>query len=111
MTQSFDARIHEVVILSGQTATRNIVGVYEYSDATAINIQSPATMDAGTYVIQTSFDGTTWAALNDGSNDIGPPAAGKSRQYVEMLSFPFWRISGPSAGANRTFLVSKQWTA
>jgi hypothetical protein len=111
MTQSFDARIHDVAISASGTATRAIKGVEEYSDATCINIQSPGTLDAGTYIIQTSFDGSTWATLNDGSADIGPPAAGKSRQYVEMLSFPFWRISGPSAAALRTFLVSKQWTA
>jgi hypothetical protein len=112
MTQSFDARLHDVVILSGQSATRAIHGLYEYSDATCIFIQSPGALDAGTYVIQTSANGVDgWVNLNDGSNDIGPPAAGKSRQYVEMIGSPYWRISGPSAAANRTFIVSKQWTA
>lgn len=111
MTQSFDARLHDIVILSGATTTRTIEGAYEYSDATAITIQSPATLDAGTYVIQVSNDGTTFSNLNDGTNDIAPPAAGKSRQYIEMLGFRAWRISGPTSAANRTFLVSKQWTA
>lgn len=110
MTQSFDARIHNVVIASGNTETRQIHGVYEYSDATAIVIQSPATLDAGTYVIQTSNDGTTFTTLSDAGGDIAAPAAGKSRQYIEMLGSRFFRISGPSAAADRTFLVSKQWT-
>ena len=110
MTTSFDARLWDVVVLSGQTTTRAINGNYEYSDATAINIQSPATLDAGTYVIQVRNDGVNWANLNDGTNDIAPPAAGKSRQYIEMLGAKEWRISGPSAAADRTFIVNKQWT-
>jgi len=38
MSQSFDARLHDVVIASGASATRAIFGTYEYSDATAITI-------------------------------------------------------------------------
>ena len=110
MSTAFDSRLWDVVIASGQTATRAIHGNYEYSDATAILIQSPATLDAGAYVIQTSNDGTTFTTLSDAGGDIAAPAAGKSRQYIEMLGSRFFRISGPSAAADRTFLVSKQWT-
>ena len=111
MSTAFDSRLWDVVIASGQTATRAIHGNYEYSDATAILIQSPATLDAGTYVIQTSNDGTTFTTLSDAGGDIVAPAAGKSRQYIEMLGSRFFRISGPTAAADRTFQVSKQWTA
>ena len=111
MTMSFDARINNVVISSGQTTTRTISGIYEYSDATAIIIQSPATLDAGTYTIEVSNDGTTYATLTDASGDVGVPAAGKARQYIEMLGSHSFRIKGPSAAADRTFFVSKQWTA
>ena len=112
MTQSFDARIHNVTIPAAGTATRAIQGIYEYSDATAIFIQAPAALDVGTYVIQISPNGVdTWTNLSDGANDIAAPAAGKSRQYIEMIAAPWWRISGPTAAAERTFIVSKQWTA
>lgn len=111
MSQSFDAAIENVVILSGETSTRAIEGVDEYSDATAICIQSPGTLDAGTYSIQVSRDGSTWATLEDAGGDLSVPAANKARQYTEIHGFKFFRITGPTAGANRTFLVSKQWTA
>lgn len=111
MTQSFDARIWNVVISSGGTTTRSIHGVYEYSDATAIIIQSPATLDAGTYTIEVSNNGADWATLSDAGGDIGVPAAGKSRQYTEMLGSHSFRIKGPTASADHAFLVSKQWTA
>jgi hypothetical protein len=111
MTQSFDARIFNVVIPSGGTTTRTIDGVYEFSDATSIFIQSPATLDAGTYTIQVSHNGVDFATLNDGAADIAPPAAGKGRQYIEMLGAKHFRISGPTAAADRTFIVTKQWTA
>lgn len=111
MTQSFDAAIENVVISSGGTTTRWIEGVHEYSDATAICIQSPAALDAGTYSIEVSRDGVTAATLEDAGGDITVPAAGKARQYTEIHGFKWFRIKGPTAAANRTFLVSKQWTA
>lgn len=112
MTQSFDAAINEVFIPAGQNATRWIYGAYEYNDATCIVIQSPSSLDAQTYTIETSFDGITGGTLNDGTNDIGPPATGKTRQYTEMLGARYWRIkSSGNAASNRIFLVSKQWTS
>lgn len=111
MTQSFDGAIENVVILSGATTTRSIEGVDSYSDATAICIQSPAALDAGTYSIEVSRDGATWATLEDAGGDITVPAASKARQYTEIHGFKWFRIKGPTAGADRTFLVSKQWTA
>lgn len=111
MTMSFDSRLHDVVISSGQTTTRSISGIYEYSDATAIIIQSPGTLDAGTYTIEVTNDDSTWATLEDAGGNLGVPAAGKARQYTEILGSRAFRIKGPSAAADRTFLVSKQWTA
>lgn len=111
MTMSFDSRLHDVVISSGGTTTRSINGSYEYSDATAIIIQSPATLDAGTYTIEVSNDGSTWATLEDAGGNLGVPAATKARQYTEILGSRFFRIKGPTAAADRTFIVSKQWTA
>jgi hypothetical protein len=111
MSQSFDAAIENVVILSGATSTRWIEGVDSYSDATAICIQSPSALDAGTYMIEVSRDGSTAATLEDAGGDITVPAANKARQYTEIHGFKYFRIKGPTAAADRTFLVSKQWTA
>lgn len=111
-TQSFVAGIADVTIASGDTISRVVDGKYEYADATAINIQSPATLDAVTFTIEVSYDGTTFATLNDGTSDIAPPAAGKSRQYIEMLGTKSFRLKASSAvSADRTFKLTKQYTA
>ena len=111
MAQSFDGAIEDVIILSGATTTRNIEGVDYYSDATAICIQSPAALDVGTYSIQVSRDGILWATLEDAGGAITVPIATRARQYTEIHGFKWFRIAGPTAAANRIFLVSKQWTA
>lgn len=110
MSQSFDARLHDVVISSGQTTTRAIFGPYEYSDATALVIQSPATLDALTFTLEISNDGTNWATLSDGTAPLPFPAAGNAIQYTDMLGSKYFRIKASGAvAADRTFLVSKQW--
>lgn len=111
MSQSFDGAIESVVISSGGTTTRWIEGVKEYSDATAICIQSPSALDAGTYTIEVSRDGSTAATLTDAGGDLSVPAASKARQYTEIHGFKYFRIKGPTAAADRTFIVSKQWTS
>jgi hypothetical protein len=112
MTQSFDARLFDIVIPSGSSVTRSISGAYEYSDAVAITIQSPATLDALTFTIEISNDGTNFATMSDGTNNIPVPAAGKAIQYTDMLGARAWRIKASgNVAADRTFLVSKQWTA
>lgn len=111
-TQSFDARIHDVVIPSGQNATRAIFGTYEYSDATAIVIQSPATLDALTFTIEVSADSSTWATLTDGTNPLPTPGASQAMQYTDMLGSKYFRIKASgNVAEDRTFLVSKQWTS
>ena len=112
MTQSFDARLFDVVIPSGSNVTRSISGAYEYSDAVALVIQAPATLDALTFTIEVSNDGTNFATLFDGVANIPVPKAGQAIQYTEMLGSRFWRIKASgNVAADREFLVSKQWTA
>ena len=114
MSQSFDAPIHDVSIASGQSATRAIFGPYEYSDATAIIIQSPATLDAIVFTIEVSQDGTTWATLVEPitSTSVVAPTAGNAIQYTNILGSKYFRIKGASnVAATRTFRVSKQWVA
>ena len=111
-TQSFDALLHDVVIASGQSATRSIFGTYEYSDATAIVIQSPATLDALTFTIEVSSDASTWATLTDGTNPLPMPGAGQAMQYTDMLGAKYFRIKASgNVAEDRTFRVSKQWTS
>lgn len=111
MTSSFNGVIHEVTVANTGTSTRWIDANIEYADATQIHIQSPAVMDAGTWTIETSQDGVTGATLNNGTADIGPPAAGKSRSYTEMLGSKYFRIKTSVAVTSlHTFLVSKQFT-
>lgn len=110
MSQAFDAPIHSVSIASGQSATRAIFGPYEYSDATVIMIQSPATLDALTFTIEVSQDGTTWATLTDGTTNLPVPAAGKAAQYTDFLASKYFRIkASANVAAERVFRVSKQW--
>ena len=110
-TQSFVAGIADVTIANGSSTSRVVDGKYEYADATAINIQSPATLP-DTVVIEVSYDGSTFATLNDGTSDIAVPGAGKARQYIEMLGTKSFRLKASSnVAADRTFKLSKQFTA
>lgn len=110
MSFSHVTNLTDVTVAQSATVSR-AVSYNEYSDATAIHIQSPGTMDAGTWTLETSMNGTDWATLNDGSANIGPPGQGLSRQYTELVAVLYWRIKGPTTAADRIFKVSKQWTA
>lgn len=111
MTSSFNGVIHEVTVANGASTTRWIDANIEYADATQIHIQSPAAMDAGTWTIETSQDASTAATLSNGTADIGPPGAGKSRSYTEMLGSKYFRIkTSVAVGSLHTFRVSKQFT-
>ena len=112
MTASFNAALANIVVPSGAAISRTVIAFEEYADATAVCLIAPASLDGATYTIEVSFDGATFVTLNDGTADIGPPAAGKGRQYVELCGFNFFRIrQSINAGADRTFRASKQWTA
>lgn len=112
MTSSFGAVIHDVIIPSGSNVSRAVQGVYEYHDASNITIQSPSALDALTFTIEVSQDGSVWATLSDGASDLPVPAASKAIQYTEILPHKFFRIKASgNVAADRIFLVSKQWTA
>ncbi len=110
MTSSYTpAKLGDITISSGGTTSR-WVGFNEFSDAAGIGIQSPATLDAGTYTFEVSYDGSTAATLTDASGNVVPPAAACARFYTELTAFVYFRIKGPSAAANRTFVATKHWT-
>ncbi len=94
-------RVLQLKIASGATASQ-ILPIGTSQDS--LCIIAPGTLDAGTYVLKASGDGTTMANVHDGSADITCPAAGKGRIYLGW-KFPYIQITGPSAAADRTFLV------
>jgi hypothetical protein len=112
MSQAFSSSIADITIANGAAVSRSVRSLYEYMDATAITLQAPSSLDALTFTIETSTDDSTWTTLSDGTADIGPPAAGKSRQYTEMIGSAYFRIKASgNVAADRTFKAYKQWTA
>lgn len=110
MSAHFNASLSDVTIASGGTTSRSVFSDYEYSDARFLTIQSPGTLDAITFTIEVSQDGTTWATLANQTANIVVPAAGKAIQYTEMLSSKYFRLKAASAvAADRAFKISKQW--
>lgn len=104
---NFVRAVTDLTIAIAATATRWVDSTLETADASKISITFPAAVDAGTYVIQTSFDGVTvHGTLNTGSADVALPAVGKTVQYDNIIA-PYWRISGPAAAAERTIRVAK----
>lgn len=121
MGTGFNAVLADVVIASGDTKSRVIRATEEYADAASLNIQAPAALDAVAYTIEVSskyraptdtYVDADFVTLNDGTSDIAPPAAGKGRAYTEIVGFQAFRIKqgGAGAGADRTFMVSKNFT-
>lgn len=108
---NFVGTCEDLVIDAAGTTTRWVDSTLETADAVRIGITAPGTLDAGTYTIQVSFDGTTSAGtINDGTNDVSVPAAGKHCQYDPFVA-PYWRISGPAAAEERVFKLTKQHNA
>lgn len=110
-TVSFIASLPDLVVASSGTTSNSMDAKYQTSDANAVVIAAPASLDAVTYTLQVSMDNTTYYTLSDGTADIGPPAAGKARQYTELLGWPYFRIAQSGAAASsRTFKCFKQFT-
>lgn len=105
------ALCEDLVIAQTGTATRWVDTQAETSDAWKLLIIAPAALDAGTYTIQVSEDGSTSAGtLNTGSADVAVPAAGKAVSY-DNFAARYFRISGPAAASARTFKLRKLWNA
>jgi len=105
---NFVVTCFDLTILSAGTSTRWVDSTLETADAVRIGLTAPAALDAGTYTLEVSFDGSTAAGtINDGTNDVALPAAGKHCQYDPFVA-PYWRILGPTAAANRVFKLTKQ---
>ena len=101
MSKGFGNTFDDVTIAIGNTVSRVVSGALETADAVQITLQAPSSLEAGTYTFEVSnvynadpanYADADFVTLNDGSADIGPPAAGKGRSYTEMVGFHAWRI-------------------
>jgi hypothetical protein len=109
---NFVGTCENLVIAPSGTATRWVNSTLETADAVRIGITAPAALDAGAYTLQVSFDGINSAGvINDGTNDVAVPAAGKHCQYDPFVA-PFWRIlAATPAASERVFKLTKQHNA
>ncbi len=126
MYQNTWTRLPNIVILAGQTVS-GPADIRDIYDATAIVLQSPAALDAGTYTIETSIDYSpsriasavnaepnvtpgTWATLlyPQSGGAIPVPAANQSRVYTDLPAAGSFRIRcSVAAAADRTFQAAK----
>lgn len=111
MTQSFTANAHNFTIPDGGTNS-NVLSFAELGDAAQVVLYAPAAINGGgTLTFEISRDNSTWVTLNDGTNDIGPPAAGKGRPYTEFLGANYVRVHGTSVVTGDTVWgISKTYT-
>lgn len=91
------------IATSGTTST-----VLPIKNVKAFAIMSPGTLDSGTYLLEGSHDGTTFYGIM--SNLASPaalpvPAVNKMIVYTDVC-YPFIRLTGPIAAAERTFVVT-----
>lgn len=104
---NFVATCTDLSIAIAGTATRWVDSATETQDARFIGLVAPAALDVGTYSIEVSFDGSTSAGtLNNLTADVAVPAVGKAVTY-NPIPFPYWRIAGPAAAAERVFKLTK----
>lgn len=106
------AKLTDLTIASGQANSRWVDVENEMSDAHQISITAPSALDAVTYTIEVSEDGSTVSGtLHNGTSDVGLPAAGKVVNY-DPFAVKYWRIhASGNAAADRDFIVRKLWNA
>lgn len=115
---SHAARMPDIVIPAGQQFSNIIPANLVYADAIAILIQSPAVLDATTFIIYVSAnldadDPSDFVPLQDGNPlaDVGAPAAGKAQTYFNLPpAGAFMIVAGANVAADRTFVACKQFS-
>lgn len=111
MTTTHLAKIYPLTVAATETRSR-VVSASEYSDAVLISITAPASLQGSiTRSIRVSQDGVVWSFLTDAGGAVALPAAGESRTYYEMISFPFWEIhysAGPTL--SEVWRCAKSWS-
>lgn len=113
MTSSQVSNLGRPITIAVGAANSNVIEAKEYWDSPGFMIYAPASISGSpTTTIEVSWNGTTFVTLNDGTADIGPPAAGKGRFYSEMSAANYFRIhrSTNVSGADEIYQMSKHWT-
>ena len=101
--------IPALVIPNGASVS-NVLDRTVFGDATAFSLFAPGTLDATTFVIEISPDGTNWFGWEDSSGTaIACPGASKARVYSSAI-FKSMRIkAGANVAADRSFSVVKEF--
>lgn len=110
-----NVRMPDLVIASGQTKSNIMNSPLAFDDAEAITLYAPGTVDAGTYTIEVNADPKATSAssgwdtlqIGDPAGDAAPPGINKARTYYELACVGSYRLSGPSAAADRVFQQTK----
>lgn len=110
---TFRKVITPLTIPSGQSVSNSIAADKLYSDCIGLALYGPAALDALTFTLEVSQDGTTFKTLVDGDPvaDQAPPLATKARVYYNLTNFGYIRIKSSSGvAADRTWLVDGLWS-
>lgn len=98
----------EVVISSGQTESAWVDSAKVYDDALSITLYGPAGLDALTFTIEVSPDGSTAYALQDGGAAVEAPGASEAI-VLDNPSFRYFRIKASGAvAADRAWQMDKE---
>jgi hypothetical protein len=115
MSVSFADKIPDLVVAVGASVTQTVDNLIVAGDAAMIGIISPASVQALTSTFEVSVDGTTFVTLQAGATlaNIPVPAVSKAATYVELITWPYWRIkmSGNASGTTIVFQACRHWTA
>lgn len=96
-------RLPNLVIPNGQSVS-NALNRNNLRYLLAVTVFPPTVLDAGTYTIEVTADGTNWVTLQEGGADA-TLTAGKARTVDEPSYLGFRIKSSVNATADRTFML------
>jgi hypothetical protein len=115
MSVSFVNRMADLVIPGDNvTVISNVLSAdYDYGDAAAIGLAA-LTLQAGTFLVQVSVDGTNWYTYEE-ANPLAAflfPTQGNAVVSTGLVVWPYIRLHvSAAAAAPTTVQTSKHWTA
>jgi len=113
MSSTFPGQLEDLVITSGQSASRVVSAKGETADAVGLVLIGPAALDAHTFIFQCSYDAafTITCTVMEGAPPaaLTPPLALEGRSYFTLPLYPFWKIkdSTGNVASTRTWKLFK----
>jgi len=105
---TFTISMPSLVIASGAASSNVLSAEQHYEDAVSIYMHGPASLDALTFTIEMSHDGSSWATYSSGGSDVGPAGAVKATIYYDLPNAPFIRLKASgNVAATRTWILAK----